>query len=142
MDNGEVIPGLNDGWTFAGARLMEWASGFVMAVLVQEIFLSNPARTMPVFLGVLIMTTLGMAGLRNSFPDEDRGVRDYFMVLMGMSPPGIPSPANIQPVWSGNRLVKLDDKKEFVELGLLDVFPHDIDEEDEPLDYLGEERVH
>ncbi|MCB0328492.1 MAG: hypothetical protein KDD70_02480 [Bdellovibrionales bacterium] len=130
MDNGEVIPGMDEGWTFAGARVMEWGSGFVLAIMVQELFFSTPAKTMPLFLAILVGTTFGLAGLRKVFPDEERGVANYFMVQLGICPPGIPAPADIQPLWSGLPMQALDAKKEFVQLGLLEVFPHGADEED------------
>lgn len=140
MDSGEVIPGLDEGWTFAGARVMEWASGFVLAMMVQEIFLSSPARTMPLFLSILVGTTFTMAMLRKSFPDEERGVANFFMSQMGICPPGVPPPAEVQPVWSGAPMSALHENKEFSQLGLLDVFPHaERYEEDDPLDHYHEQ---
>ena len=131
MDNGEVIPGMDEGWTFAGARVMEWGSGFILAIMVQELCFSTPAKTMPLFLAILVGTTFGMAALRKVFPDEERGVANYFMVQLGICPPGIPAPAALQPLWSGLPMQGLGEKKEFLQLGLLEVFPHGTPDEDE-----------
>ncbi|MCI5066192.1 hypothetical protein MRY87_10745 [bacterium] len=132
MDNGEVIPGLDEGWTFAGARVTEWGSGFLVAILIQEMFLSSPARTMPIFLGILIGTTFGLVRLRKAFPDEERGVANFFMVILGISPPGIPAPAAIQPVWSGVPVKKLEEKKEYHQLHLSELFDEEEGDESEP----------
>jgi hypothetical protein len=135
MDSGEVIPGMDDGWTFAGARVMEWASGFVLAIMVQELFFSTPAKTMPLFLAILVGTTFGLAALRKLFPDEERGVANYCMVQLGVCPPGIPAPAAIQPMWSGFPMRSMSEKKEFSQLGLLNLFP--VEEEEENDHYLA-----
>ncbi|NBW40044.1 hypothetical protein EBR25_03465 [bacterium] len=123
MDNGEVIPGLNEGWTFAGARPMEWGSGLMLAIIVQEfVFTGSPARTMPYFIGIIIGTAFLLKALRSSFPDEEKGVANYCMSQLGIEPPTIPAPSSLQPMWSGTPLQSLSERKEFVELGLMDVF--------------------
>src|SRR5262245_36973675 len=100
MDDGYVIPGLNENWTFAGARPMEWACGLVGAIVFQELFISNLGRSMPIVLAVLVLIPICMAMVRSTYPDEERGVRNHLMSLMGLEPPGIPRPSMIQPVWS------------------------------------------
>lgn len=142
MDGGEVLPGMDEGWTFAGARLMEWGSGLVVAMLVQELFFSSPAKTMPLFIAIIVGITFTLASLRKSFPDEERGVANYMMTKLGVSPPGMPTPAELQPLWSGLPLQVMHQEKEFIQLGLLDVFPHgDLDEDDE-LQSINDQMVH
>ncbi len=130
MDNGEVIPGLSDDWTFMGAKVMEWGSGFVMAMIAHETILGQSSRNMPIFLSILLGTTFLLAGLRKSFPDENRGVANITMVQLGLEPPGIPTPAALQPIWSGAPLKTMDEKKEFIELGLDRVFYEEEEEEE------------
>jgi hypothetical protein len=142
MDSGENIPGLNEGWTFGGAKAMEWASGLIMAIVIHEASGIKLARFMPIFMIILVGTAMAMAALRKTFPDEERGVANYFMVLMGMAPPGIPAPAPIQPIWSGAPLKSLDRTKEFVDLGLLEVFPHGESHEEDQMDQFNEQNVH
>ncbi|MCB0331911.1 MAG: hypothetical protein KDD55_00360 [Bdellovibrionales bacterium] len=129
MDSGEVIPGLSEDWTFMGAKVMEWGSGFVMAMIAHETILGQSSRNMPIFLGILLGTTFLLAGLRKSFPDENRGVANITMVQLGMKPPGIPTPAALQPIWSGAPIKAMSETKEFIDLGLDKVFH--IDEEQE-----------
>lgn len=117
MDNGEVIPGLNDGWTFLGAKLMEWVSGLIMAMLVGQMFGLKPTD-FPFFAAAVIGTTFGMRNIRNKFPDEEKGIANMVATSLGFAPPKIPKPASIQPIWSGAPLKTLDEKKEFMELGL------------------------
>ena len=107
MDSGDVIPGLNEDWNFGGAKLMEWAAGLVMFMMANEFFFTNTAKSMPILLMVWIATTFGLANIRKKFPDEERGIRNVMMVLMGFPPPGIPVPAVLQPVWSGAPLREL-----------------------------------
>ena len=107
MDNGDVIPGLNEDWTFAGCKVFEWLAGLITAMLVASAF-DRPGQQMPLIIIVWIGTTLGLAGLRKQFPDEERGVRNVCMVSLGFEPPGIPAPAKIQPRWSGAPLRELN----------------------------------
>ncbi|MCB0353702.1 MAG: hypothetical protein KDD64_09265 [Bdellovibrionales bacterium] len=138
MDNGEVIPGLNEDWTFAGAKAMEWGSGVVMMMMTSELAGLSPAKAMPIMLSVLVGTTFGLAALRKMFPDEERGVANLLMTNLGICPPNIPAPAALQPLWSGTPMKELQEKKEFVDLGLLDVFPNNatlLQEEEEEEEY-------
>lgn len=131
MDNGEVIPGLNEDWTFAGAKMFEWIAGFMMLLLATEFLVDKPAKAAPLLVCIMIGTTLGMATLRRSFPDEERGVRNYMCALMGFAPPGIPAPSMVQPIWSGAPMRKMDNLKAFMALELNLVFEKPKDEEDE-----------
>ena len=128
MDNGEEIPGLNEDLSFAGAKMMEWVSGFVMFMVVSELFKLNPAHSMPVLLVAWLGTTLGLATVRKRFPDEERGVRNAAMVGLGFAPPGVPPPAAIQPHWSGQPCRRLESSTYFEQLNLADLFARDIDE--------------
>lgn len=101
MDNGDVIVGLDEQWTFAGATAMEWISGFVMFMVAAQLISTNITRGMPILLFVWVATTVSLASVRKQFPDEDRGVRNALMVALGLTPPGIPAPAALQPQWSG-----------------------------------------
>ena len=49
MDDGYVIPSLNENWTFAGAKPMEWISGLMAALIFSELFVSNLGRQMSSF---------------------------------------------------------------------------------------------
>lgn len=122
MDNGEVIPGLNEDWTFAGAKMMEWMCGF-MSLMIVSSFLDKPAKWAPILCLIMVTMTLGMAALRRQFPDEERGLRNALMVSLGFHPPGLPVPALLQPYWSGAPQRQLDAEKEFMTLGLDKVFP-------------------
>jgi hypothetical protein len=131
MDDGYVLPGLNEQWTLGGAKLMEWIAGFCTALIFSEIFLTNVARSMPMLGLVLVGTTFGMATLRKQYPDEERGIRNAAMVAMGMPPPGIPAPASIQPNWSGAPMRGVQENSYYAQLGLVDVFGgQDLMEED------------
>lgn len=100
MDSGEVIPGLNEDWSFAGAKMMEWMAGLMTAFMVSTAY-QKPAHAMPLLVLVWIGTTLVLALTRKKFPDEERGVRNMVMAACGFEPPGIPAPARLQPIWSG-----------------------------------------
>lgn len=128
MDNGEEIPGLNEDWNFMGANMMELCAGLAMFFVSGEgLFQSNYGGNMPYLIGIWIGTTLGLARLRRRFPDENRGVKNYFLTTLGFAPPGIPTPASLQSSWSGAPLrdIKTDLLKkdcEFLSLGLDKVF--------------------
>ncbi len=122
MDNGEEIPGLNEDWMFAGAKLFEWMAGFMSMLIASELFVGNASRSMPILVMVMVGTTFGLASVRRNFPDEERGVRNLVMVSLGFEPPGIPKPADIQPVWSASPIRELDEKTNFMELGLDEIF--------------------
>lgn len=117
MDDGQVIPGLNEEWSFAGAKLMEWMTGVTTAFLVSSL-IEKPATAMPLLVIVLIGTTLFLSNLRKRFPDEERGVMNLAMTSLGFQPIGIPAPAKLQPRWSGGRITKPSDKCLLVELQL------------------------
>lgn len=121
MDNGEVIPGLNDEWTFAGASAFEWMSGFVALVLASSFF-NKPAQYAPLLVGVMITTSLTLAANRRRFPDDVRGLRNAVMSKIGFDPPDIPTPAGLQPYWSGAPLRELPENSEFRQLGLDQIF--------------------
>lgn len=121
MDNGEVIPGLNDDWTFAGATIFEWLSGFVALVLASTFF-NKPAQYGPLLIGVMILTSLTLATNRRRYPDEVRGLRNSVMSKIGFDPPDIPTPASLQNYWSGAPLRNLEKETNFMQLGLDEVF--------------------
>ena len=117
VDSGYVIPGLNESWTLLGAKASEWMSGFVAFMLMYS-FPDKPLRYMPVLLAVFVFTAVGLATLRRRFPDEEKGMRNYAAMMIGIQPPGIPAPAYMQPLWSGAPLRSLNENSEFVQLGL------------------------
>jgi hypothetical protein len=117
MDDGHVIPGLNEEWSFAGAKLMEWMTGLTSAFLASTL-IEKPATAMPLLVIILIGTTLSLSNLRKRFPDEERGVMNLVMTSLGFQPIGIPAPARLQPRWSGGRISKLPNRCLFVELDL------------------------
>jgi hypothetical protein len=117
MDDGHVIPALNEDWTFAGAKLMEWMAGVTTAFLCSNLF-DKPAHYMPLLCIIMIGTTLFLATLRKRFPDEERGVMHLFMTTCGFAPPGIPAPAKLQPRWSGGRISSLKQSCLFIQLEL------------------------
>lgn len=117
MDSGDVIPGLNEDWTFAGARPAEWMSGFMTSFLAANM-VDKPAQWMPFLVMIWIGTTLGLALLRKKFPDEERGVRNIVMVTCGFEPPGIPAPSKLQPLWSGAPIKAVKEDCLYAQLGL------------------------
>lgn len=139
MDNGEEIPGLNEEWNFLGASIQEWIAGVAMFFVSSEvIFQGKFASGMPVLLVICIATTLGLSSVRRSFPDETRGVRNYFLTLCGFAPPGIPTPATLQQSWSGGPISDLKPDCEFKTLNLGMIFTNDEeDEEDEGAESIG-----
>ncbi|MEY4700302.1 MAG: hypothetical protein RL326_489 [Pseudomonadota bacterium] len=120
MDDGHVIPSLNEDWSFAGAKLMEWMAGMTTAFLASNLF-EKPAHYMPLLIIIMIGTTLTLATLRKKFPDEERGVMHLFMTCLGFAPPGIPAPARLQPRWSGGRITTLAPSSLFMQLELDEV---------------------
>ena len=129
MDDGQVIPCLNESWTFAGAKPMEWISGLCAALLFQEAFMESAARGMPLIMMVVVGTTMGLATLRKAYPDEERGVRNQLMTLLGLAPPGIPRPAALQPLWSGAPMQELPEASLYRRLGLGDLFEKEEEED-------------
>lgn len=130
MDNGEEIPGLNEDWTFAGCKLMEWLGGFMAMILAAEFLVTSAGRAMPILVGLMIGTTMGLAQLRRGFPDEERGIRNLVMVSLGFAPPGLPRPAAVQPVWSGAPVRELKEDCHFSKLGLSELFAVEDQDED------------
>lgn len=120
IDNGHVIPGLNESWTLLGAKASEWMCGMVAFMLVYNIP-DKPLRFMPLFLGVFVGTAVAMAAIRKRFPDEEKGMRNYAAMTLGIQPPGIPAPSFMQPIWSGAPLRGLPEQSEFRQLGLMEV---------------------
>ena len=122
FDDGEVLQGLDEDWTFMGANAMEWACGLVVFVLI-SLFADSPARAMPFMLLGWVLTTTTLAAMRRSFPDQERGVRNAVCVACGFPPPGIPAPSVMQPLWSGSPSRELQQNTKFVQLGLPQMFP-------------------
>ena len=122
FDNGEVLQGLDENWTFMGGNVMEWACGLVVFLLI-SLFADSPARAMPFMLLGWILTTTTLASLRRSFPDQERGVRNAVATACGFPPPGIPAPSSLQPVWSGAPARQVNPKSKFAVLGLDQLFP-------------------
>lgn len=120
VDSGHVIPGLNESWTLLGAKASEWMSGFIAFMLAYSFF-DKPLRYMPFLLGMFVGTAVGLAALRRRFPDEEKGMRNYAAMMIGIQPPGIPAPAYMQPLWSGAPLRSLGEDREFMQLGLPEV---------------------
>ena len=132
MDNGEVIPGLNEDWTLGGAKLAEWIAGFMMFIVAAELLFDNVGRNMPQLMMIWIGTTFGMAAVRRVFPDEERGIRNACLTAVGVEPPGIPAPATIQPYWSGAPVREMRKESEYCRLNLQELFPsEEVDEEEE-----------
>lgn len=117
MDNGEVIPGLNEDWTFLNCKVFEWMSGFMVALLASTL-LDKPAKAIPFLLLIMIGSTLTLSMLRRKFPDEERGVANLFFVSCGFPPPRIPTPAKLQPLWSGGRIRSVREETLYAQLGL------------------------
>jgi hypothetical protein len=92
-------------------------AGVTTAFLISTLF-EKPALYMPYLVLTAIGTALVLATLRKKFPDEERGVMHLFMTTCGFSPPGIPTPAKLQPRWSGGRISSLKETSMYVQLGL------------------------
>jgi hypothetical protein len=131
MDSGEEIAGLGEDWSFLGAKAVEWCAGLAMFIVASEVFFKGEmASSMPILLAIWISTTTSLATLRKGFPDEEKGLRNLILVSCGFEPPGIPTPADLQSVWSGAPLRDLSEKCEFIQLGLTDIFEDDEEVED------------
>lgn len=142
MDNGEEIPGLNEEWNFLGANLLEWCSGMAAALIASNaVFGDAVATSMPYLLGIWVFTTTTLASMRKRYPDESRGVRNQFMTSCGFEPPGIPAPSALQSNWSGSPIRDLNDQCEFVQLGLLEIFPKNDPNVDEIESSRGRGRI-
>ncbi len=122
FDDGEVLQGLDEEWTFMGANAMEWACGLVVFVMI-SLFADSAARAMPFMLLGWVLTTTSLAAMRRGFPDQERGVRNAVCVACGFPPPGIPAPSAMQPVWSGCPVREVRSGSKYAELGLDKMFP-------------------
>lgn len=122
MDDGYVIPGLNEDYTLGGAKITEWGSGCMMALVLQEVLFTNTAQSMPLIIAIVLVTTFSIAAARRRFPDEERGLGNMAMLAVGVAPPGIPIPAPLQPYWSGGPVRELPEKSYFEQLHLHDLF--------------------
>ena len=121
FDDGEVLQGLDENWTFMGANAIEWASGLVVFMMI-SLFAESPGRAMPFMLAGWVLTTTTLASMRKSFPDEERGVRNALGTACGFPPPGIPKPAVMQPVWSPAPMKELSENCKFRKYGLDSLF--------------------
>ena len=131
FDDGDVLPGLNESWTFMGANAMEWCCGLCTFVCIGAVA-STPAAAMPLMLASWVGTTYTLAAIRRSFPDEERGARNAMMTALGFPPPGIPAPAALQPVWSQARVMELHPESKFRKLGFEYLFPSHVRDLDDP----------
>jgi len=129
MDNGEVLPDLDKPITFLGATPVEWAIGFAMFIIISSFAPDKQVgRMIPFMLVGWLLTTYTVASLRKIFPDQEKGMRNYFSAMAGIPPMGIPAPAVLQPIWSATLVKELPEKTEFMQIGLQHMFP--IHEED------------
>ncbi len=137
MDDGQEIPGLNEGYTFMGAKVLEWVAGFTMFVisgdLVHTFFGIRPTQVTPILLMILFGTTICISTIRRKFPDEERGMLNAFADFMGWVPPGLPPQSSVQPYWSGAPIRNIPKKTYFRDLALDEVF-YEAEEKD-----IGEE---
>ena len=118
MDSGEVIPALNEGWTFFGANIFEWMTGVMASMIFMEVCTTTPGASMPFIIAIAVTVPYIVSGLRKLYPDEERGLRNSCMVTLGFAPPGIPRPSELQSIWSGCPIVGLEKEKEFMQLGI------------------------
>jgi len=121
MDDGTVIPDLDQKWTLGGAKVMEWAAGFIMFAICSELYSGPITRIMPALMIIWVSTTFSLAALRRKYPDEERGARNQIMVAFGFAPPGIPTPAAMQPFWSGGPVKKMKEGSYFEELKIAEI---------------------
>lgn len=123
MDNGEVIPNLDKPWEFLMARIHEWLSGMIFALIVNEIFLTDAINAMPLIFGIMVLSTYGLASARLKFPDGTRGFVNWCSVkIVGKAPTSIPAPSELQPVWSGAPIRRLKENTLFMQLGFDEFF--------------------
>ncbi|HMO19049.1 MAG TPA: hypothetical protein PKA63_13160 [Oligoflexia bacterium] len=120
-DDGEVLQGLDENWSFMGANAMEWGSALAVFMLI-SLFADSVARAMPFMLLGGIMTAVTLASMRKSFPDQERGVRNAVCTFFHFPPPGIPAPSKLQPIWSSSPLREIPKGSKFEQLGLGQMF--------------------
>ncbi|NDC38644.1 MAG: hypothetical protein EBZ48_11410, partial [Proteobacteria bacterium] len=126
----------NEGYTLAGAKLMEWVSGMMLAMIAQELLQINIATSGPLMIVMALGGVFSLAAARSAFPDEERGLRNSCMVALGFAPPGIPTPAQFRPYWSGAPMRQQPKESYFSQLGLDDVLAPHLDGEGESV-FLG-----
>lgn len=132
MDNGDEIPCLNDEWTFLGAQIGEWGAGFGAAMIFFQVFFAKAVYGVLVMVLIVVFVAVALSTLRKRFLDEHRGVKNYLCLSLGFAPPGIPTPAALQKNWSGFPIKDLNQRSNFIALGINDLFPSaTIDQEDE-----------
>ena len=100
-----------------------------MGLIFSEFIPGNIGRSMPLMIGTIVGFPLILAAVRRQFPDEERGLRNYLCLAFGIKPPGIPAPAQFQPVWSGAPSRSLSEESQFMQLKLEEVFA--VNEEEE-----------
>lgn len=120
-DDGEVLQGLDENWSFMGANAMEWGCALAVFMLI-SLFADSVARAMPFMLIGGIVTAVTLASMRKSFPDQERGVRNAVTTFFGFPPPGIPAPSKLQPIWSGSPMREIPAHSKFIQLGLSFMF--------------------
>jgi hypothetical protein len=121
FDDGEVLQGLDENWSFMGANAMEWGCALAVFMLI-SLFADSVARAMPFMLLGGIITAVTLASMRKSFPDQERGVRNAVSTFFGFPPPGIPAPSKLQPLWSSAPLREIPKNSRFIQLGLNHMF--------------------
>jgi hypothetical protein len=132
MDNGDEIQGLDQGWTFFGAKASEWIAGFSMCFILADLFFMNSIWSgMPFMLLATFGTAIGLSKVRVMFPDEERGIINTVFVFFGFPPPKIPTPAQFQDFWSGTPIYKLPKDSAFRSIGLYDIYFSDNTEYEE-----------
>lgn len=137
MDSGDVIVGLDEPWTFLGATLVEWMSGFVMFMIASQLFFTKITQGMPILLVIWIGTTLSMKYGRLAFPDGERGLRNALAVFFGVCPPGLPLPSEMQPIWSGAPLRELGKEAHFTVLNLNEILDSELVNNQANVDRVG-----
>jgi len=85
FDDGEVLQGRDESWSFMGANAMEWGSALAVFMLI-SLFADSVARAMPFMLIGGVMTAVTLASMRKSFPDQERGVRNAVATYFGFPP--------------------------------------------------------
>ena len=122
MDNGEVIPNLDKPWEFMMARLHEWLAGMILAIICNEIFFTSATSAMPLLFAIMVISTYSFACARLKFADGTKGCVNWCCVKMGIVPQGIPAPSELQPVWSGAPIRRINEKTLYMQLGFDEFF--------------------
>lgn len=122
MDNGDVIPNLDAPWDFLSTRIQEWIIGAIVGLIVNELFFTSAASSMPFIFITIVLTAYGLSCARRKFADGSRGFVNYCCVKMGIVPPGIPAPSELQPVWSGAPMRRIKSDTLYMQLGFDEFF--------------------